>query len=374
MNTGGLGSNASVKQAKNPVSLQGYVTSNLVPSLSPKSGKALFQTMRALELSDVGFDGGMADLEAKFLAGYVSCLANVINSLPLPVYRGLGELTYSLFFNMVEDCWSAGIPVLFLRKIPKAMRHPAWITVKEFKNPVIFLTTEDNSLAGQSVALAEALCDVGHCDSGWVKNFLFPEGLEMPKRCSMMKLVEYAVASGYPQELVASYICRLWGDRYKAMRTQVKNYFGGVFDVTDHAHDLFEKKLFQRLIPVPLNLQFLLYSALAADPVAPGSRWDLELDFLLHRITSLRDGLSPSTVAGAKHLVNKLAVFPTQISSRDELIQIDFPGELQVKVYEGLLYEFSSKSGKVGTCHFAEENLHEVLDTGFAALFNKKVL
>lgn len=371
MNLDKAGTRPAGKSAKHAISLQAYVTSNLVPSLSPKSGKSIYQTMRALELSDVGFDGKLNDTEEKFLAGYTACLANVINSLPLPAYKWPAGMLYSLFFNMVEDCWAAGIPVLFLRRIPKAMRHPAWITVKEFKNPVIFLSAEDNSLAGQSIALAEALCDIGKCDSSWVKNFLFPEGLDIPKRCSMLKLVEYASSAGYPQELVASYVCRFWGERYKAMRTQVKNYLGGVFDVSDYAHDLFEKKLFQRLISVPLNLQFLLYSALAADPIAPNARWDSELDFLLHRITSLKEGLSPSTVAGAKHLVNKLAVFPMQISSRDDLLQIDFHGDMQVRVYEGMLYEFSSKTD---TRHFAEDNLHDVLNTVFAELFNPRIL
>lgn len=351
---------------KPETTLQGYVTSHLLPSSLPKLGKTVYSEIAKLGARKLNSGMPMGHKEEKFVSGYCQYLAKAILSTPLPPHKPLEVEEFTTFYRLVDDCWDSGIPVVFIRRLPKSCKFPHWVVSDVDGRPVIFLSGVENSLGLQSLYLAEAIACAHHWLAMWVRKFLFAKGLKMPRKGPAEKLIEFGYNTPYQPDLVVAYICSQWGPKYAALLRQCINYHKAHFNVGDYAAEIFTRKILPNLQAPPLPVQYLLFAALAAAPVNITDRHVTEEGFLHQKLNSLEIDLPPSVWAGAKTLVSILRVFPVKLKVGLSSLEFHFLGETRVRIREGGIFDFESPDNSMIR---AKEELSDVFPSPFGYLF-----
>jgi hypothetical protein len=351
---------------KPETTLQGYVTTQLLPSSLPKLGKTVYSEISKLGARKVHSGLPIGDKEGRFVSGYCQYLAKAILSTLLPSRRPLQVVEFTTFYSLVEDCWESGIPVVFIRRLPKSCKFPHWVVVEVEGRPVIFLSGMENAMGLQSLYLAEAIACAHQWPASWVRKFLFAKGLKMPRKGPAEKLIEFGYNTPYQPDLVVAYICSQWGPKYGSLMRQCINYHKAHFNVADYAAEIFTRKILPNLQSPPLPVQYLLFASLAANPSNITERHVTEEDFLHHKLNSLEIDLPPSVWAGAKTLVSILRVFPVKLKVGLSSLEFQFLGETRVRIREGGIFDFESSDN---TMVRAKEELSDVFPSPFGYLF-----
>ena len=346
--------------------LQGYISATLAPVSLPLLGKQVVNDIKKSEGVEV-LVGGLEGNGNSILADYCSYLAKLINGALLPDFKWPNQLEFISFYSLIEDCWAAGIPVVFLSKIPKPIKRADWVLVKR-KNPVIFLIGENNSLGQQTLNLVEALSSLfpwsykfDNLPQKWAEKFLFPNGVALPKSRSAQSLLTAGSEQGYSPSLFALYACRVFGTKYKGLATQLKKEGGEQFNMELYTRELFDQKLLPRIIGLSAIQQYLLFGALTLSTVT--QKKDREIDFLLARLDTYAQLLPTSVLLGAKNFIGRLKVFPEQIQARVGIVELLFGGGVKLTVAEGTIYELSS-----GAKNFSFSDFTQLAGTEFEKL------
>lgn len=351
---------------KPEATLQGYVTSHLLPSTLPKLGKTVYSEMSKLGLRKISAGLTLTPKDEKFLSGYCNYVAKALFSTSLPSRKPLGSAEFTTFYSLVDECWELGLPVVFLRRLPKSCKFPHWVVVDSDGKKVIFLSGSENALGLQSLYLAEAVAAAHNWSAAWVRKFLFAKGLKMPRKGSAERLIEFGYNTPYQPDLVVAYICGQWGSKYVALLRQCLNFHKAHFNVGDYAEEIFSKKILPTLQSPPLPVQFLLYAALVAAPVNITNRHVTEESFLHHKLNSLEVDLPPSVWGGAKTLASILRVFPVKLKVGLSSLEFQFLGGTSVRIRDGGVFDFESQDDSMSR---AKEELSDVFPSPFGYLF-----
>jgi len=352
--------------AKVPPTMQGYITSQLLPASLSKLGKTVYSEMGKLGNKPVKVGSDLSPEAKKFFTGYCTYLSKALNAGHWPDLSPLSASEFNSFYQLVDECWAAGIPVVFLRRFPKAMKFPNWVVVDAFAHPVIFLGGGENALGIQSLYLAQALAALHDLPDTWVRAFLFAKGLQVPRKCSAQKLIEYGYDTPYQPDLVAAYVCSQWGSKYTSLMRQAVNYHKAHFNVVDYAASIFNEKILPELLTLPIPVQYILNAALAAGQVNMPDRHLIEEEFLNRKLDVLGLDLPPSTQLAARTLVGLLRSFPLRMQTGLHEIVLEFMGGIKVTVREGGIFDFESPEASMTR---SMEELSDVFPSVFGQLF-----
>jgi len=350
---------------KPETTLQGYVTSHLLPVSLPKLGKTVYSEINKLGTRKLIAGAPTGAKEEKFLSGYCQYLTKALLST-LPSRKPIKTAEFTTFYSLVDECWESGLPVVFIRRLPKSCKFPRWVLSESEGRQVIFLSGSENALGLQSLYLAEALAAAHSWPSTWVRKFLFAKGLKMPRKGPAEKLVEFGYNTPYQPDLVAAYVCHQWGPKYASLLRQCINYHKAHFNVGDYAAEIFVRKILPLLQSPPLPVQYFLYSALAAAPVNITERHGTEEDFLHCKLNSLEVDLPPSVWGGAKTLVSILRFFPVKLKVGLSFLEFQFLGETTIRIRDGGIFDFEAPENSMTR---AKEELSDVFPSVFGYLF-----
>lgn len=319
--------------------LKPYISGFLLPTTRKDSLDVVLQGVEgstAATACDPAIDGNQDAKEyISGICGYLAFLlsrANIANP-----FIGIADLQYSGFRALVAKCWEIGIPVIFLRAVPKSFPSLRWCIVKGDK-PYIFLGDNYEQESRQAVYLIQALAQLNPTNSPigvadviqsafkakWTHQLLFEKEfkpLEVP--CSPEKVLAWASIEYKERESEAVVLLtEHWGVKYLSFCQMLLNRLEEKGDIIAISDSIFYDYIYPHIQKFSLPVQFFLLQLLAPGDLQL-SKKEREYNLVQTSIDNLlSEGCSQEQIYTAKELAGILKIMPLKFSFKNGILTV----------------------------------------------------